>query len=199
MKVEAALSSTAEQLFSQYITSDLQRRVGLRYLYPFSVVSGLRCSAYANLAESIVVLGREQHDYSRRRIEALYLHEVGHIVARNARIDDDPTGRTHNRFFACLVAVMYRRTGLLDRLTIYDFGDTYERQGWQTDDLQLPPDDELVERFHYAITRSAQLAPRPQLVEEIADVIRRRDCEPSWIRASLAPKMPRWLSWLGIA
>lgn len=193
------MNLTAER-FASTINEHLQKRVGLRRLYPFSVAKGLRCTAYADIVASVVVMASDAHDYNTRRIEAIYLHEVGHLIAASVGIDDDPSGRTHNRFFACLVAVMYRRAGLMDRLTLYDFADTHERQGALSENQDLPPNDELVERFSYIICRSAQLAPLPLTIEQVAALIYREDCERAWLKLLQPPrKVSRWRSWLGLS
>lgn len=157
------------------VNEDLRRLAGLERLYPFREENIKGCTAYADPFSQYVVLSENVTAYESRGIMAVYLHEVAHLIAAAENIEDEPTGRTHNRYFACLVAVMYRRLGILDRLTTYDIGDTYDRQAWG----DLPPDTELLSRYRYAILRSAELAPLPLSVEAIARKLR-KDADGAW-------------------
>lgn len=185
------------------INDDLRRRVGLCRLYPYSLCNITHCLAYADLGAQAIVMAREVAIYKPRRISSIYLHEVGHIIAAAEGIDDDPDARMHNRYFACLVAVMYRRVGLLDCLHVYDFADTNERQSSFGTSLDLPDDGELADRFSYILHRSAQLAPLPLSIEQIARKMYQEDVFPAWTgrawHTSRKPAPSRWRAWFGIA
>lgn len=161
------------------INEALRERVGLRKLYPYSLSNITHCTAYADVGAQAVAIAQHVTRYQTRLIIAIYLHEVGHIIAGAEGIDHDPGGRTHNRFFACLVAVMYRRLDLLDHLKTYDFADT--EAGQKSDDnRQFPADSELARRYAYIIRRSAQLAPLPLSIEQIARKLYREDVCAAW-------------------
>lgn len=185
--------------FGRVINNDLRKRVGLRKLYPYSVVQGLsvggaRCAGCAYTFEGALFLNADL--IGAHAIESVYLHEVGHLIAASAGIDDDPEGRMHNRYFACLVGVMYRRAGLMDRLQIYDFGDTHNRQSFLGETHELPPDGELISRFAYIIRRSAQLAPMPLTIEQIAAKIYQEDVFPAWTETKPRKRAgPSLLTW----
>lgn len=163
--------------YTEILNDDLRRQIGLEKFYPFSVMMrGDHAGGVAYTNGGVVALSPTLP--SRDSVVLVYLHEVGHLIANGAGIDSDASGRLHNRYFACLVAVMYRRAGLLDRLEIYDFGDTHSRQNGIGG--PLPDGRELVERFSYVVTRSAQFAASPLTIERIAEVIFEEDMVSAW-------------------
>lgn len=190
--------------YIEAINEGLARRVGLQKLYPFAVVHDLRdhrgrpLGGYADCGLGQVVLCGGMSNPSR--IVGLYLHEAGHLVANAAGIDHDPAGRTHNRYFAALVATMYRRAGILDQLKIYDFADGQEYQNGE-----LPPEAlsvegmadgaELVERFRYIVHRSAELAASRLTVEAAARKIYREDVFLAWTGRSWAATATKKATW----
>ncbi len=134
------------------------------------------------------------------RFPVLYLHEVAHVITFRAELfhapDDDCC--PHSRFFAVLLAVLYRRAGLLAYLSVYEFADSPENWNGRG----TPPDDSLlIRRFAWIMRRSAQLAALPLSIEGIADVVYREDLRPAWIKVyqqqdEQHKKSARWLSWL---
>lgn len=161
--------------FVRVINEELRKRVGLEKLYPYSLMPRER-EDFAGLAylqaEEIMMTPSLRDEES---IISIYLHEVGHLIANKAGIDEDSTGMNHNKHFACLVAVKYRRAGMLDRLRLYDFSDTHSRLNGEG---PMPSDEELISRFTYIIERSAELAPLPLSIEQIAKKIYQEDVVP---------------------
>lgn len=164
------------------INENLRGRVGLRKLYPYTLAD-IPYAGQAFIQTGEVILNSKIGAFSPSRIASIYLHETAHLIAADEGIDHDPNASMHNRFYACLLAVMYRRAGLLDMLKIYEFGDTIERQGAASKCQELPSDGELVRRFAYIIRRSAELAPLPLTVEQIARKIYREDVYPLWTKS----------------
>lgn len=91
----------------------------------------------------------------------LYLHEVAHAVANNAGLHSALHGVSHNKYFATILSVMYRRAGLFDRLSLYDFADglNYVNGKPSPDsDEGMVDGRELALRFSYIVNMSARLA-----------------------------------------
>lgn len=137
---------------------------------------------------------------SRKRFLAIYLHEVGHIVARSANIDDDPAGRIHNKYFGVLVATMYRRANLLDHLKVYDFADGLACPDGSTHPQvgeEIADGEALIARFRYIVRRSAQLARSSLTIEAAAEWVFRNDLLPDWAARPSQPAAPGpwWAFW----
>lgn len=96
-----------------------------------------------------------------RKIYSSFLHEVCHAVAHRAGFQGD----FHSRYFGLLVAVVYRRTGMLDCLKLYDFADSEQRMNGKG---PLPGADELGDRLAFIVSRSATLARSNDSLEQIA-------------------------------
>lgn len=186
-------------MYDRIINQELRKRVGLEQLYPYSVakdfsVGDVATGGLALVSEGHVILA---YNLTPEQVPAYYLHEVAHLVTCAAGLEQDPSGPVqHNRFFACLVAIMYRRAGILERLGVYDFGDTSTRLGPYGSGT--PTDQELVERFEYIIRRSAELAALPLSVESLARKIAREDLPKVWSQAEKTGDESRreWASWL---
>lgn len=128
----------------------------------------------------------------------VYLHELAHVVAFRAGLFNAPDNEKcpHNRYFAVILAILYRRAGCLGALSFYDFADSLER--WNGSG-PIPDDELIIRRFVYIIRRSTQLAKLPLSIEQIAELIYREDFEPVWLNQSMQPrKVSRWRSWLDL-
>lgn len=182
------------------INEALRVRVGLQKLYPYQSQKHLT-------TESGPVAGlfsggddiRLKAGMSNLNAVLTYLHEVAHLIADRANIGDTPDSRSHNPYFAVLLAVMYRRAGLLDHLSIYEFADKGERVNGEG---ALPDDRVLIRRFRYVLRRSAQLAALPHSIEAIAALLLKEDVLPLWQGASQSKAKParQWgVWWCGVA
>lgn len=190
-------------MFDHVINEDLRKRVGLEQLYPYSIAKDLKVGDYgaggqALISDGHIILSDRLNPDSIERVMEYYLHEVGHLVTCAAGLQQEPDGQIqHNRFFACLVAIMYRRAGILPYLAVYDFGDIATRQGPYG--FGAPTDQELIERFGYIIRRSAELAPLPLSIESLARKIAREDLPQVWQKTQeITGEMARhdWAGWL---
>jgi|GEM_PF-7106482 len=164
---------------------DLQDRDGNRIGGAASALSGVRMDA-AYIGHS--------------RFPTDYLHEVAHVITFRAGLFDAPDSEKcpHNRYFAVILAVLYRRAGQLQELKLYDFADTSER--WNGNG-PLPADDLIVKRFAYVIRRSSLLADLPLTVEQIAETLYREDFEPLWLNQEQPlskTKISRWRRWYSL-
>lgn len=188
------------------ITPALMKQVKLDQAYPYSFVENL--TDETGKAISGRAWFNEWHielDINLRpgRLQAVYLHEVGHLIANNKKIDQAPGANVHNQYFAALVAVMYRRAGLLDRMMIYDFADqTHYLNGAPSEDFAFADEgmadgDELVARFRYIIATSARFAPSDLSIEAIASEIFYESVFPAWTgcnRPTGDSRPRRWVS-----
>jgi hypothetical protein len=155
------------------INDELQRKVGLKTLYPFAVAdnptaNGKPCGGYfvGNVNVSFVVLA------ANAGVTA-YLHEVCHLIANRTGIDEDPTGMMHNRFFGVLYATCLRRIGKYWALQVYDFQDGIA--------AERPVDgDELAERLRYIASNSEKFANSSMTIEQIASWLARNDHAEAW-------------------
>lgn len=174
---------------ADWINDDLRRIVGLERLYPYEFVEDLAdeaglMSGCAIIREERILLSTRLR--SRRGVLSTYLHEAGHLVAAKAQIAQAPGANTHNQYFATIVALMYRRVDLLNALSIYDFADgEHFQNGCRStapglDEEGMADGAELVERFRYAIEKSALLERAGLTVEAAARRIYREDVFPAW-------------------
>lgn len=147
---------------------ELRERVGLQKRYPFSVHQNLTSCDGVRILGQTHIDGRIEIDAGLKPAGAqrTYLHEVAHVIARNSKLHAAPGADGHNKYFATLLAVMYRRAGWFDHIGIYDFSDVENIRF--NGDGALPPDDELVSRFAFIVYRSGLLAKKPWSIEEIA-------------------------------
>lgn len=145
--------------------AELCELVGLERTYEFEVKAKTDLGRFAGLTypDGRIELAA---GLSEKRAKQVLLHEIGHVIAMRTLLDSAPDSECHNKYFATLVAVMYRRAGLLDALKIYDFADELVHVRWNGDG-PLPSDDELVSRFAFIVYRSAVLAKKPWSVEQI--------------------------------
>lgn len=195
-------------MYDHIINENLQKKVRLERLYPYSTVNDFEVGevqlgglALQNCGH--IILAQDLDPKNKRRVVEFYLHEVAHLVAANEGLEQEHPSQDvipHNRFFACLVAIMYRRVGILPYMRIFDFGDTQTRRG--AFGSGAPLDRELVMRFDYIINRSAQLAPLPLSIESLARKIYREDLLKNWQSEDVGePQVARrdcgrdWLGW----
>lgn len=151
--------------------AELCELVGLERTYEFTVNPALK-----GQRDDTRVLGRTYSDgrielaagLSETRAKQVYLHEVGHVLASNALVHYAPGSDCHNKYFATLIAVMYRRAGddMLNCLKIYDFGDAEDHVRYNGRG-PLPTEEELVSRFAFIMYRSAILAKKHWSIEQI--------------------------------
>lgn len=109
---------------------------------------------------------------------ALYLHEVAHAVAFHTSLHFAPHGEAHNKYFATILGVMYRRAGLFDRLKLYDFADglNYVNGKPSPDSSEEMVDGrELVLRLAYIVSTSAKLARSNLSIEAAANWLYEND------------------------
>ncbi|HUW51555.1 MAG TPA: hypothetical protein VMV75_11130 [Sulfuricella sp.] len=183
-------------------TVDLRRLCKLDEDYQVQFVKNLKDrdeNPVAGIASALSGVRMDAALIGHWQFPALYLHEVAHVIAFRAGLFDAPDSDKcpHNRYFAVILAVLYRRAGLLNHLKLYDFTDTSEH--WNGSG-PMPADGLIIRRFAYIIRRSAQLAPLPLTVEHIAEKIYWEDFEPTWINQAPTPsKVSRWRAWFGIA
>jgi hypothetical protein len=174
---------------ANWINDELRQVVGLKRLYPFEFVEDLAdeaglMSGCAIVQEERILLSTRLR--SRRGVLSTYLHEAGHLVAAKAQIDQAPGANTHNQYFAAIVALMYRRVDLLDALSIYDFADgEHFQNGTRStapgqEEEGMADGSELIERFRYAVEKSALLERAGLTVEAAARQIYREDVFPAW-------------------
>lgn len=162
--------------------ADTVNRVGFSKSYDFKFVADLD---YSGVMRRGFIGSIEIHESlkDRPRLIPTYLHEVGHLLAARYGLTDtvDETERVpHNRYFAALVATMYRRAGCLRAFHLYELGDTPEN----TNELYGDLDDQLAfARFRYALERSARLAPLRFQMEDIAALIA-REVEADWLKVA---------------
>ncbi|MFZ6767856.1 hypothetical protein ACO0LM_12320 [Undibacterium sp. Di26W] len=158
---------------NQYINEVLKERVGLEKLYAFKVkdnlvsrVTGKQINGLFCYSTKEILLDSSLGD-SPRKCVAIYLHEVGHLLALEYCMDTSPNADAHNPYFAVLVVTMYRRANLLEYLKLYDFCDTSAGQrAYHLD--EMPEDEELIARFEYIVRRSASLANSDLSMEQLA-------------------------------
>lgn len=195
--------------YDHVINEGLRRKVGLERLYPYSTAKTLEAGGVSlgGLAMTCanpkhIVLTQDLDPTNKRQVAEFYLHEVAHLIAASEGLDQETPAEDvtpHNQFFACLVAVMYRRLGILPYMRIFDFSDTQTRKG--VSGSGGPADLELVMRFDYIIRRSAQLAPLPLSIESLARKIYREDLLKNWQSNEGDPQVTRrdcgrdWLGW----
>lgn len=112
------------------------------------------------------------------RSQALtYVHEACHWIASEYSIDHDESGAAHNRHFGLLVAVCYRRMGKLNRLFLYEFGDTHDYYNGKPrfPGAQAISHDEIIERLRYILDESERYAASSLTIEQIAQDIAARE------------------------
>lgn len=174
--------------FDQYKiwANEAEQLVNLEHSYSFSIDPSLPYSGIMVNGGIII-----KHMYSSRHgFLATYLHEIAHIICSSAGLDFSPDSRHHSRYFACLLFLMYRRAGIIDQLSVYDFGDTmyrengklpymHEFQRAELDDDGWPSDSQLIDRFTFAVQRSRQL-DRPGLSIERAALLLKADLQAEW-------------------
>lgn len=181
------------------INESLRVQVGLERLYPYTVEHDLISPdtnrpllGMANTETGCITL---TGDMRTRQCASTYLHEVGHIIASIARIDQSPGSSVHNQYFATLVAVMYRRSNLFDRLKVYDFCETDESSYLHYPNSPPPAaDDELIKRFSYVLRKSARFAQTALTIEQIAGRIFKEDVFPAWENKP-SPARPKKIAW----
>lgn len=166
--------------YSSCINEALRRRAGLEKLYHYEVqknltVDGSSCGGVVRHISTyeLILLTDGMHDSG---VQAVYLHEVAHIICFKNDIHNPEHLIDHCQYFACLVAIMYRRTGLLYCLRIYDFGEFQRPELYE--ERQNLTDDELIKRFEYVMRRSNYFAPLPLTMEQIAKRIFDEDIFP---------------------
>ncbi|WP_143137148.1 hypothetical protein [Burkholderia ubonensis] len=134
---------------------------------PEQHISGYVLNVKIRVAPPVIHIAESEPIWRRSRT---YLHEACHLISARYDIDEDPTGIAHNRFFAVLVAVCYRRVNSLKSLQVYEFADTLtvingEAQGPGAMHIS---DDELIERFRFIVRESARYARTDWSIERIA-------------------------------
>lgn len=165
------------------INDQLCERVRLAELYPFELKNDLQSNGKQCAGMFIQKTGEifinAIFKNNPERLIGTYLHEVGHLIAHKFKLDKSLDADAHNQYFAALVAVMYRRAGILHMLKIYDFCDTESGQRYLKDEPMLD-DEALVERFQYVLRRSSALAKSRLTIEQIAKMLYIKDSLPHW-------------------
>lgn len=126
--------------------------------------------------------------------KATYLHEVAHVLVNQAGLRSTPTGKCHNKYFAALLWAMYSRAGYSHLLKVYDFGDSYDYVNSEPlyEDSIPPPNEELIGRFGYILTRGTELARSGKRMEECAEMLM-QDHRQEWMdSAKPAPWLWPW-------
>lgn len=177
--------------------ADLCEKVGLERTYEFTVTADLPSgtAGYAFDDGRIEIAA----GLSEKRAKQVYLHEIGHLLARSALVHNAPRSDGHNKYFATLVAVMYRRAGgdLLNGLKVYDFADAEEHVRYNGQG-PLPTEEELVSRFAFIMYRSAILAKKPWSVEQIGKHLFKRMLDEEAGRP-IAPELDEKPLWYWIS
>lgn len=184
------------------INEALRERVGLEKLYPYTIEEnlgasdGYPCSGLLDrkTGEIFINASLAQH---KHKLIAVYLHEVGHLIAGKAGLDSTPGASSHNPYFAVLVAVMYRRQNSLEALSVYDFCDTAAGQRFYDRDSPILADGKLIERFEYIMRRSSQFAETSITIEQIADFLYKNEAIEHWTTGKLA-SIPKKMPWLDV-
>jgi hypothetical protein len=169
------------------INEELRKLAGLEKLYPYSIdASTAGPRLYSGLChnELGIVLSPRLSDEGA---QVVYLHEVAHLIDKNCRFDDMPNYHAHNKYFGVLVAVMYRRAGLLRSLKVYDFAET-PTTGY---DGQPALDDELIRRFNFIINESGRFSGTAATIEQIAKYLHRYHIASKPAKRK-TPKPIRW-------
>lgn len=188
------------------LTTPLPRIVVVHELR--SDITGERYTAHYSADNNEIVISSGALAGTPKKIQSLWLHEVMHKVVADHGLSATPDAQTHHEIFGVLLAVAYRRAGLLSSLDIYDFGDRflYENSAANayhssTDPMNQPCDgQELVDRFEYIIKRSAEMAATGRTIEELARWIVKNDfmdfCNPP---RPVRPLLSPWLLTLGMS
>lgn len=181
------------------VNDQLRALVHLETLYPYEIQVDLRsggkpCSGlYCPAKKQIVLNARLQR--SPKSFIAVYLHEVGHLIAHRYLLDDSPDAAAHNQYFGVLVAVMYRRANILDRFEIYDFCDTTAGQRFDCEDAPILDDANLIKRFDYILRRSSEFEKTSLTIEQIAHKLFYEDVLKHWRTGEFDWQKAKPISW----
>lgn len=176
--------------------------VGVRSRIPVEIVKdlrspeGVRIGGCASVTNNKICIGA---GYTNDGFLSIYLHEVAHFIASKTGLSSTHNSDCHTAYFATLVAVMYRRSKLIDDLKIYDFADDNASDEKRLEKGVTVSDAELVRRFRYIITRSAFYAPTKLSIEEIAEDIYKRDVKPLFDPPAPKRKPSKPVNWLDVA
>ena len=170
--------------------AEICEKVNLESYYTFSLEDNFEYGGLTIEGSYHILL--DNFFCSKDRFIYVYLHEIAHIVSFFAGTVRAPDSQVHNKYFATILAIMYRRAGILSSISLYDFSDTIFRTNGalptymtkaffdSLDNEGHPSNSDLIERFGYVIETSSRLADSNLTVEAAARQLATSDFAADW-------------------